>query len=1072
MTDRPLDALVDVLLQVAALSGADARDALVDECGAELRRKVSARRSPDARADLLSLINSYALLTGGLVTFTHLVAHYHPEPSAERALALAREMRGSALLSVPDRRDLCRVLGEAGTAPVFASLGDLSEVAELNDFGIWRDWPAVVRVMEQQPLPDSGVPPLLGFVVRLTSLLPSASATALRRWATDVAGGLGVPAATLDALRLGEGDGEFAGPRRRAGGARSIRGGVPIRNYNFTGRDALLDRLTGTLTSGSKAAVLPHAVHGMGGVGKTQLVVEYVYRHLDEYDLVWWVPADTASGVLASLEQLADQLKIRPGENWQQTARLVLDALAAGSLKWLLVYDNANDLDSIDEYVPSTGGDVIVTTRNQEWAAVGLSIEVDVFERHESIDLLRRRSENSISTADADRLADRLGDLPLALEQAAAWHLATKMPVSQYLELLDRHQKELLSEGKPAGYPASVVAFVTLAIEKLRVDTPATAQLLELFAFLGGEPVPVSLLRYGRDTEVVQPLRALLGDTIKINRAVRDLNQYGLVKVDNAQRLQVHRLVQGVLRDTLDEARSEAILRSTQNLLAQADPGDPDENDLPADLDRQREIGPHLEPADMIRAERIEAKVAVLDHVRFLYNMGDYENSRRLGEEAVKHWEGEHEDPRLGVDGELTLQARAHISNALRALGRSEPAGDLTGETYDQMRQHLGEDAKSTLILGNQIGSTMRIRGSYAESLDFSRRSLERHREVYARDEHLPEDRRVFKGIAPYILRAQSNLAVAYRMVGDFAEAAKLDQATVDYWESKSPLVTSFGALEAYMNIARDYYGLGAYQAGLAVLEGWRGSLMDQRSSGHRLVLLSGRTYGVTLRKAGRLREAADVLSENLDQTQNRFGANHEYTVAAVCSYGNALRQLGDPAGALEHITEAVHRYRQYFGDRHPLTLVALVNEAVARRAAGDHATAMTIDVLAFDELTGVLGPEHPYTICAGTSLATDHSLRGDHGAARELSTEMLSRSHATSGGPHEARDSAEHPYLLARAINLAYDLRATGEREEAETLLRDSLAGLRLALGDGHPEIVLAERGDRLEGDIEAPPT
>ncbi|MEV4516686.1 FxSxx-COOH system tetratricopeptide repeat protein [Dactylosporangium sp. NPDC049525] len=1062
--EEPLAALVDVLLQVNALSDANVRDILVEETAAVLRRKFTSRRTPDARDDLLSLIHSLDLLSGGVVTFTRVVAGHHPLPPALRAAKLAGDIRGDLLLSGPDRQDLCRILGVAGTSPVFGALGELSAVPELQDFRIWQDWPAVVMVMERQPVPGGGVPPLLAFVTRLARLLDSNTGSALRRWAANVAGGLGVTEVEHDALRLGDRDDESSGPRRRPGGARPIRGSLPLQNQNFTGRAALLERLARTLASGSKAAVLPHAVHGMGGVGKTQLVLEYVYRHLEDYDLVWWVPADAASGVLASLEQLAGPLGIRPGDNAQQTARLVLDALAAGALKWLLVYDNANDLDSIDEYVPSTGGDVVVTTRNREWAAVGLSIEVDVFERHESIDLLRQRTANSISTVDADRLAERLGDLPLALEQAAAWHLLTKMPVSQYIDLLEQHQKELLSEGKPAGYPASVVAFVTLAIEKLRSDAPATAQLLELFAFLGGEPVPVSLLRYGRDADVVQPLRALLGDPIKINLAVRDLNQYGLVKVDNAQRLQVHRLVQGVLRDALDDQRADEILRSAQNLLAQANPGDPDEKDGRADLDRQREIGPHLESADMIRAVRIEARSAVVDHVRYLYNMGDYENSRRIAEDAVRQWETSDEHPKLGYNGELTLQARAHTANAMRALGQSDPADELTNDTYDRMKQYLGENAKSTIVLGNQMGQALRIRGAYAASLAFAVESLDRHQAALDRGEFLRAE--------PYVLRAQSNLAVAYRMVGDFAEAANLDQATVNYWERSEQLATSFGALEAYMNIARDYYGLGAYKAGLAVLDGWRGSLLDQRSTGHRLVLGSGRTYGIMLRKDGQLRQAAGVLSENLEQTLQRFGANHEYTVAVLCSYGNALRQLGDTDGALEHITEAVRRYKEYFGDDHPLTLVALVNEAVARRAAGDYATAMTLDALAYERLTDVLGGEHPYTLCAGTSLATDHSVREEHEEARALSAEMLQRSRSVSGGPHEVRNNAEHPYLLARAINLAHDLRATGATDEAQTLLLDSLAGLRRALGDSHPEVMTAERGDRLEGDIEAPPT
>lgn len=1051
--------LIELLSRVPAMADSRTRDAVVDETELVLLRKIAPRRTIQPVADITGLVNSYAVLSGGLVAFTGVIVAHTGDPDAIRADELAREMRGESLLSGPDRLGLCRILGDVGTTKVFGALGELAEVPELRDFSIWLDWNAVVTAMERQPA-LSGVPPLLGFVVRLASLSGGVSGRALRRWATEVSGGLGVSKEQFTALQVdSRADEDSDTVRRRPDGNRAIRGRVPIRNYNFTGREELLDQLTDALESGSKAAVLPQAVHGMGGVGKTQLVVEYVYRNLEAYDLVWWVPADSVSGVLASLEQLAEQLEIRPGENWQQTARLVLDALATVKMRWLLVYDNANDIDSIDEYVPSAGGDVIVTTRNREWADVGTSIEVEVFRRFESINLLRGRTRNSIGTEEADRLADRLGDLPLALEQAAAWHLATKMPVSEYLGLLDKHQKELLSEGKPAGYPDSVVAFVTLAIEKLRSDSPATAQLLEVFAFLGGEPIPVSLLRYGRDADVIQPLRSLLGDTIKINLAVRDLSQYGLVKVDDTQRLQVHRLVQGVLRDTLDDLHARELRTSVQNLLVKASPGDPDENTDPAQLDRQREVGPHLEPAEMITADRTEVKQAVLAHVRFLYNMGDYENSRRIAQAAVNLWKDVTTDPKLGTNGELTLQAQSHIANAMRALGESTPADLLTNRTYELMRRYLGESAQSTLILGNQVGQALRIRGEYENSLAFAQASLERHRQAF----NSPE---------PYVLRAQSNLAVAYRMVGDFAAAAKLDQTIVDYWENKSPLVTSFSALEAYMNVARDYHGLGAYQAGLAVLEGWRGPLLDQRSRGHRIVVLSGRTYGVTLRKAGRLLEAVDVLTENLEQTQNRFGLFHEYTLAAMCSKGNALREVGDTTGAVDLLATAVARYEEYFGVGHPLTLIGVVNESIARRAAGELEKARLIGARAYEALIEVLGAAHPYTLCAGSSVATDFSMAGEHEAARELSGEILARSRVNSSGPREIRNQAEHPYLLGRAINHAFDMRATGDTEEAETLLRDSIVGLRLALGSEHPQVLSAERGERDVGDIEPPPT
>ncbi|HEX6242012.1 MAG TPA: FxSxx-COOH system tetratricopeptide repeat protein, partial [Polyangiales bacterium] len=386
-----------------------------------------------------------------------------------------------------------------------------------------------------------------------------------------------------------------------------------IRNRNFTGRAILLERLEEALRSSSKAAVLPQTLHGMGGVGKTQLVIEYIWRHLEEYDLVWWIPAEQTSSVLASLTQLAERLGLVITDDLAQNARTALDALANGGLKWLLVYDNADEVATLDQLMPSSGGHIVLTTRNLEWKTTGLAIEVDVFQRSESIELLQRRFQGDtnsqrLRTADADQLAEKLGDLPLALEQAAAWCLATSMPVGEYVELLDSQIRELLSEGKPAHYPFTVAAFVTIAMQKLRETAKdsgatqlgvATAQLFELMSFLGGEPIAISLLRSGKDAKVAEPLRTTLGSSYPLNRIARDLGRYGLAKIDAAQRIQVHRLVQLVLRESLPPKQAEQALRNAQNLLAAANPGDPDDAGEKSHP-RQREMGPHLEPARMI----------------------------------------------------------------------------------------------------------------------------------------------------------------------------------------------------------------------------------------------------------------------------------------------------------------------------------------------------------------------------------------------------------------------------------------------------------------------------------------
>ncbi|WP_117208409.1 FxSxx-COOH system tetratricopeptide repeat protein [Allorhizocola rhizosphaerae] len=1074
-----VDLIVDALLEVPELSDSGAREALAGELRSVLHRPFDSPRPPDSRDDLVSLTKSCMAYSGGLRTLAALLRRRYPGEASSRVAVLVDDLVGASVLSPADRESLSVHLTAIGIVQVADALGELVGADELRSLQSWKDIPAAIRVMERLPLPGDGISQLLKFTSRLASVVGEPRSVELRQWINMVAGGLGADVTTLAVLGA---KGEHGDAGRRQSHVPSDErtatltgenqpphigviwgGGVPIRNRNFIGRVALLNRLSEALRSSSKASVLPQTLQGMGGVGKTQLVVEYVYRNIDEYDLVWWIPAEHTSSVLTSLSQLAERLGLTTTvEDPQQTARTVLDALSSSDLAWLLVYDNADDLGSLDQFIPSTGGHVVLTSRNQEWATVGQAIEVDVFERHESVELLQRRTQDDntgnfrITIGEADELADKLGDLPLALEQAAAWHLATAMPINEYLTLLDTHIKDLLSEGKPPGYPVTVAAFVNLAIQELRSTAPATAQLFELFAYLGGQPIAVSLLRDGKNADVSEPLREMLGAAIPVNRAIRTLSRYGLAKVDPTQRIQVHRLVQRVLRDSLPTDLAAQAMKNVQVILAAANPGDPDEQ---GELHRQRELGPHIEPADLIHAESMAARQTVLDHTRYLYLVGDYENSRRLALQAAEAWEQDMSSTRLGPDGDLTLVARARAANAMRTLGDSGPAALLARDTYDRLRRNpdLGPQHEITLITGNQIGHDLRIQGRYQEALDFDQELLALHREVFGPTE-------------VYTLRAQSNLAVDQRMVGNFAEALRLDRDVAAHWETVG--AGDHRALSAYINMARSYYGMGAYQAGLDVLERWRSPLLELVGPRHSQVLLAGRTHAILLRKAGRLSEAAEIIQENQERVHNRFGLVHEFSVAINVSYANVLRELGELDEAMRQLADTLPLYEENFGSSHPLTLVALVNQAILFRACQQPDRARELDQHCYRELTRVLAPDHPYTVCAGASLATDYALAGEHEAAAELSRQMLELSTHLAGHGHEARGGARHPYALMRAINLAHDLRAIGDQQGSDALFAESIAGLREALGEDHPQITAIEQGQRTEGDIESTPT
>jgi len=176
-------------------------------------------------------------------------------------------------------------------------------------------------------------------------------------------------------------------------------GDVPPRNPNFTGRKALLDCLHEVLGRARETAVLPQALHGMGGVGKSQVAIEYVHRHRHEYDLVWWIPAEQEAQIRASLANLARRLEL-PDLSEVNAVVAVREALSTEQQphrKWLLVFDNAENLQEVRQFFPTGGaGKILITSRNSGWARAARLLEVDVFTRDESKEFLRTQIERGV----------------------------------------------------------------------------------------------------------------------------------------------------------------------------------------------------------------------------------------------------------------------------------------------------------------------------------------------------------------------------------------------------------------------------------------------------------------------------------------------------------------------------------------------------------------------------------------------------------------------------------------------------------------------------------------------------
>lgn len=283
-------------------------------------------------------------------------------------------------------------------------------------------------------------------------------------------GGIAIGPGSVVADRGGTAIGQVVYQQRRGITGKPVR--LAPRPVFLAGREGLLAELDARLARRPKQSG-PQlvALYGLGGAGKTSVAVEYAHRHLAEVGVCWQFQAEDATVLAAEFGVLAAQLGAREVVDPRDPVVSVHAVLARAQFAWLVVFDNVPDRAAVERFVPPAGpGRVLITTQNQLWPP-GLALDVPVLGRDVATDFLVSRTGDPDRAA-AGELADDLGGLPLALEQAAAYMQATGTTLALYLPLFRDRQTDLLARGEVSGHPADVAATLGLALS-LRSVPPA-----------------------------------------------------------------------------------------------------------------------------------------------------------------------------------------------------------------------------------------------------------------------------------------------------------------------------------------------------------------------------------------------------------------------------------------------------------------------------------------------------------------------------------------------------------------------------------------------------------------------
>ena len=652
------------------------------------------------------------------------------------------------------------------------------------------------------------------------------------------------------------------------GPLRPLWGNVPPRNPRFTGRDGLLTAVRESLLARDRTVV--QALHGMGGIGKTQLAIEYAHRFADSYDLVWWITAEQPGLIGDQFTALAESLGcIQPAAMQTKAARQVVLSELRGRDRWLLVFDNAEDPEDLAAWLPGGNGHVLITSRTRRWAEIAVPVEVDVLARNESITILRGRAP-WLTDTDADHVANAMGDLPLGVVQAAGFMADTGMSAEQYIELLGSRAAQLMMEGRPSSYPRSLAAVTILALDRLRGQDPAAADLATICAFLAPEPVPVDWF-----TKAAAVLRAPLADkaadAVAWPQVLARLGRSALVRVDH-NGLLMHRLTQVILRSSLSAPEADATRELAEAVLAASEPSG---TDVPGDWPGWARLLPHVLALDPAVTSNPGLRAVACHAARYLIVRGDARVGHDLASGLYRQWRDQD-----GPDDHSALEAGYILAFALREMGRYSSARQLDEHILTQRRRILGEDHPSTLASATSLARDLYCLEEARAARELDEDTLARKRRVLGEDH-------------PSTLRSANNLAIDLGALGEVRAARELDEDTL----ARRRRVLSEDhpdTLKSANNFAEDLRALGEVRAAQELDEDTLARKRRVLGEDHPSTLASASNLAEDLRALGEVRAARELDEDTLARYRRVLGEDHPDTQGSARNLAADLRALGE----------------------------------------------------------------------------------------------------------------------------------------------------------------------------------
>ncbi|QLF54004.1 tetratricopeptide repeat protein [Actinomyces sp. oral taxon 169] len=755
---------------------------------------------------------------------------------------------------------------------------------------------------------------------------------------------------------------------------------------------------------------------GMRGSGKTRLAAAVAARcEEDGWPLVTWIHAASRKEILAGLYELALRIGIDAPKNipLEVIVRRLLDRLrSAEAADRLFVFDNVENPDDLRDFIPKgTGVRTLITTpRHLDWDRLGwLRLTVGTFDREQSISLLCEHTGDTHREA-ADRIADALGDVPVAITQAAATAQQGGYSLSGYLNRLSHHPLESrISHLEGANYPDAVGIALLMAyeqvLEQLRTKHPRqeriAVSLLDALSLLAASGVPTHwLLRLDGDSDAVRDTlsflksAAIFQESSDGNKTIIHWLQghvYRETYLNDQKKLSEARSHAATLLGGIDVDRLENVEQrrdETHHLIEQflsvtsqeyshslfSEPQVPSK--LAETLHDATSLGMSQMALSLTDSVTQACDVLGPHHPDTLASRNNlastYRDAGRL-DKAIPLYEQTLEDSIrvLGTDHPSTLTSRLNLAGAYQAAGRLDQAIPLYEQVFSGRSRILGPDHRSTLTARDELAGAYREAGRFDEAITLKKQIL-------------ADAMRIMGPDSPGASAARNNLAATYRDAGRLSEAIPLFEQNLDEvsralgLDHPETLASRHSLAGAYRDAGRLHEAIALYQENLEEFTRLAGP-------NHPETLASRATLAGAYRDAGRLHEAIRLFERNLDDVARALGLDHPETLASRHSLAGAYRDTGRLDEAIRLFEQNLTDFIRILGPDRPDTFTSRSTLAGAYRDAGRLDEAITLFEQNLEDRTRTLGPAHPVTLTSRNNLANAYLAAGRSEEAKKL---------------------------------------------------------------------------------------